>query len=417
MKKTLLETFDFAHPNEYQDSLLSDYDVFPNKKLLDKLRKIIIEHLVDTEIPEGIELSDFINNEVDKCLEGYDLTNVERNHIYNLIEDEVSGNGPITELLTDDNISEIMVNGPKDVYVEIDGKIVKDTSVSFINNDHIIRTIQRLIGPQGRTIDSSSPMVDSRLKDGSRINAVIPPLSVNGPVITIRKFKRNMTHIGDLLRVGSLTNEMALFLEGAVRGKLNIIVCGGTGCVAGGSLKIYESLNKKNFTPRQLFYYSRELYFNNKINKAITYFKKFLKTEEGFYENKIDACKLLSKCYLIKNQKKQALEMLFYSFNFDVPRAEILCEIGYFYKNVGDFKKAIYYFNLALNSTIDENSLAFVEYDYYNFIPCLELCVCYYNLNNIDMALNFNNLAKKYKPTNKIVLSNENFLNNIINKN
>lgn len=186
---------------------------------------------------------------------------------------------------------------------------------------------------------------------------------------------------------------------------------------SGRNLKIYESLNKKNFTPRQLFYYSRELYFNNKINKAITYFKKFLKTEEGFYENKIDACKLLSKCYLIKNQKKQALEVLFYSFNFDVPRAEILCEIGYFYKNIGDFKKAIYYFNLALNSTIDENSLAFVEYDYYNFIPCLELCVCYYNLNNIDMALNFNNLAKKYKPTNKIVLSNENFLNNIINKN
>lgn len=229
MKKTLLESFDFTRPNDYQDSMVSDYDVFPDKKLLDKLRKIIIEHLVDTEIPEGIELSDFINNEVDKCLEGYDLTNVERNHIYNLIEDEVSGNGPITELLTDDNISEIMVNGPKDVYVEIDGKIVKDTSVSFINNDHIIRTIQRLIGPQGRTIDSSSPMVDSRLKDGSRINAVIPPLSVNGPVMTIRKFKRNMTHIGDLLRVGSLTNDMALFLEGAVRGKLNIIVCGGTG--------------------------------------------------------------------------------------------------------------------------------------------------------------------------------------------
>ena len=83
MKKTLLESFDFTRPNDYQDSMVSDYDVFPDKKLLDKLRKIIIEHLVDTEIPEGIELSDFINNEVDKCLEGYDLTNVERNHIYN----------------------------------------------------------------------------------------------------------------------------------------------------------------------------------------------------------------------------------------------------------------------------------------------------------------------------------------------
>ena len=122
-----------------------------------------------------------------------------------------------------------MVNGPKDIYVEIEGKLIKDNSISFIDNEHIIRTIQRLIGPLGRTIDATNPMVDSRLSDGSRINAVIPPLSVNGPVITIRKFKRNMTTIDDLLRVGSLTAEMATFLEGAVRGKLNIIVCGGTG--------------------------------------------------------------------------------------------------------------------------------------------------------------------------------------------
>ena len=229
MSSSLLKSFNFNKDKELVNSVLTDYDAFPDKKLLDKLRKIIIERLVDTEIPEGVNLNEFIDDEIDKCLEGYDLTNVERNHIYNLIEDEISGNGPLSELLKDDNISEIMVNGPKDIYVEIDGKIVKDTSVSFINDDHIIRTIQRLIGPQGRTIDSSSPMVDSKLKDGSRINAVIPPLSVNGPVITIRKFKRNMTKIDDFLRVGSLTNEMAIFLEGAVRGKLNIIVCGGTG--------------------------------------------------------------------------------------------------------------------------------------------------------------------------------------------
>ena len=174
-------------------------------------------------------MEDFINENIDECLEGYDLSNIERSHIYNLIDDEINGLGPISELLTDNNISEIMVNGPKDVYVEIDGKLVKDNSVSFINDDHIIRTIQRLIGPLGRTIDSSNPMVDSRLADGSRINAVIPPLSVNGPVITIRKFKRNMTSIDDLLRVGTLTAEMATFLEASVQGKLNIIVCGGTG--------------------------------------------------------------------------------------------------------------------------------------------------------------------------------------------
>lgn len=227
MRKSLLDEFNFNNTN-YIDTV-TDYEVFKDKELLDKLRKIIIEHLVDSEIPEGVELNDFIYNEIDKCLEGYDLTNLERNHIYNLIDDEINGNGPLNELLTDDNISEVMVNGPKDIYVEIDGKIVKDNSVSFINDEHIIRTIQRLIGPQGRTIDSSNPMVDSRLSDGSRINAVIPPLSVNGPVITIRKFKNNMTKIDDLIRVGTLTNDMALFLEGAVKGKLNIIVCGGTG--------------------------------------------------------------------------------------------------------------------------------------------------------------------------------------------
>lgn len=122
-----------------------------------------------------------------------------------------------------------MVNGPKDIYVEIDGKLLKDESISFINDDHIIRTIQRLIQPLGRTIDSSNPMVDSRLNDGSRINAVIPPLCVNGPVITIRKFKRNMTTMDDLVGVGTLTPKMAQFLQAAVEGKLNIIICGGTG--------------------------------------------------------------------------------------------------------------------------------------------------------------------------------------------
>ncbi len=228
MSKSLTEIFNFQNKN-IKEAPLTDYDIFPDKKLLDELRKKIIEHLIDKEVPEGKDMEDFINENIDECLEGYDLSNIERSHIFNLIDDEINGLGPISELLTDNNITEIMVNGPKDVYVEIDGKLVKDNNVSFINDDHIIRTIQRLIGPLGRTIDSSNPMVDSRLADGSRINAVIPPLSVNGPVITIRKFKRNMTSIDDLLRVGTLTAEMATFLEAAVQGKLNIIVCGGTG--------------------------------------------------------------------------------------------------------------------------------------------------------------------------------------------
>ena len=229
MSKSLVEDFNFNNKNHLTTDNVNDYDIFPDKQLLDELRKKIIEFLIDQDIPKNADITDFINDKIDIALEGYDLTNLERNHIFNLIDDEINGYGPISELLTDSNITEIMVNGPKDIYVEIDGKLIKDNSISFINDEHIIRTIQRLIGPLGRTIDSSNPMVDSRLSDGSRINAVIPPLSVKGPVITIRKFKRNMTNIEDLLRVGSLTNEMAIFLEAAVKGKCNIIVCGGTG--------------------------------------------------------------------------------------------------------------------------------------------------------------------------------------------
>ncbi len=211
------------------NAIYSDYEVFPDKKLLDDLRTNIVENLIDKEIPEDKNLSEFINEEIDTVTEGYDLTNTERNHLYHLIDNEINGYGPITELLEDKNISEIMVNSPNEIYIEIDGQLIKDESVSFIDDEHIVRTIERLIEPLGRTIDTSNPMVDSRLSDGSRINAVIPPLSTKGPVLTIRKFKSNMTNIEDFIRMGSLTPYMARFLEAAVKGKLNIIVCGGTG--------------------------------------------------------------------------------------------------------------------------------------------------------------------------------------------
>lgn len=210
-------------------SNVSDYDIFPDKKLLDTLRTKIVENLIDKEIPNDKSLNEFINDEIDNTILGYDLTNLERSHLFNLIDNEINGYGPLTELLKDKNVTEIMVNSPEDVYIEIDGQLIKDEGVSFINDDHIIRTIQRLIEPLGRTIDASNPMVDSRLADGSRINAVIPPLSTKGPVITIRKFKDSMTSIEDLIRIGTLTPDMARFLESAVKAKLNIIVCGGTG--------------------------------------------------------------------------------------------------------------------------------------------------------------------------------------------
>ena len=227
MSRTLMEEFDLKEERNIQ--VKEDFKVFDDKNLLDKLRSDIIENIIDKKMPNDENIDSYLNDIIDESLVGYDLSNLERSHIYNMIKDEVNGMGPITELLSDKNITEIMVNGPHDIYVEIDGNLIKDESVSFINDQHIIRTIQRLIQPLGRTIDANSPMVDSRLKDGSRINAVIPPLSVNGPVMTIRKFKRDMNDIEDLLRIGTLTPYMARFLSAAVKGRLNIIVCGGTG--------------------------------------------------------------------------------------------------------------------------------------------------------------------------------------------
>lgn len=227
-KASLIDAFNIERKAPKVNSV-SDYEIFQDKKLLDSLRTTIVENLIDKEIPEDKILNEFINEEIESAIEGYDLSNLERSHLYNLIENEINGFGPLTELLEDKNITEIMVNSPNEIFIEIDGQIIKDESVSFINDEHIVRTIQRLIEPLGRTIDVANPMVDSRLMDGSRINAVIPPLSTKGPVITIRKFKETMTSIEDLIRIGSLTPYMARFLEASVKGKLNIIVCGGTG--------------------------------------------------------------------------------------------------------------------------------------------------------------------------------------------
>ena len=222
-KKKFTEEFGLKIEQEVEE--LTDYETFPNKILLDELRNKIIQNLIDNDIGEFKNMNEFIKHEIKRTIEGYDLTNVEISYIDN----EINGYGPITELLDDKNITEIMVNGTNEIYVELDGKVIQDNSVSFINNDHILRTIQRIIQPLGRTIDISNPMVDARLEDGSRLNAIIPPLSLKGPVLTIRKFKEELANIDDFLRTGTLTPYMARFLEASVKAKLNIIICGGTG--------------------------------------------------------------------------------------------------------------------------------------------------------------------------------------------
>lgn len=207
----------------------NDFNMFKDKELLETLRVKIIERLVDDEKLINESKEDYINRNIEIVIEGYDLTSDERSHLFNLIENELENYGPLSSLIKEDDISEIMVNGVNDIYVEVNGKIIKDESVSFINDEHIIRTIQRIIEPVGRTIDATNPMVDARLKDGSRLNAIIPPLSIKGPILTIRKFKKSVKTMEDLLRVGTLTPYMANFLDAAVKAKLNILVCGGTG--------------------------------------------------------------------------------------------------------------------------------------------------------------------------------------------
>ena len=207
----------------------SDYNAFPNKELLDKLRNEIIQNLIDNNVKNGETMDDFVKKQTSEIIDRYDLSNAERSYIYNLIDNEINGFGPLTELLKDHEITEIMVNSPSEIYIELNGKLIKDETVSFINNDHIIRVIQRLIQPLGRTIDTAHPMVDARLQDGSRLNAVLPPLSLKGPVLTIRKFKPELATIDDFLRTGTLTPYMARFLEACVHAKLNILIVGGTG--------------------------------------------------------------------------------------------------------------------------------------------------------------------------------------------
>ena len=228
-KNSLLSEFNIKKKEIIISTDDKDYNVFPDKNKLDLLRTNIIQNLISNTIPENVSLEQYINNQIDDILQDYDLDAKQRNYIFNLIQNEINGYGPLSDLLNNDSVTEIMVNGINDIYVEVDGKLVKDESVSFINDDHIIRTVQRIVQPLGRTIDAVNPMVDARLSDGSRLNAIIPPLSLSGPVVTIRKFSKRMESMDDLLRMGTLTMHMAMFLQACVEAKLNIIISGGTG--------------------------------------------------------------------------------------------------------------------------------------------------------------------------------------------
>ncbi|HTT76445.1 MAG TPA: CpaF family protein [Candidatus Binataceae bacterium] len=160
--------------------------------------------------------------------EGRLLTEADRLRLVEEIKNELLGLGPLEPLLWDENISDILVNGPNRVYVEREGKLYL-TEVRFNDDQHLMLIIDRIVSQVGRRVDEASPMVDARLPDGSRINAIIPPLALDGPSLSIRRFGRTRLQMADLIDRGTLTAEMADFINAMVKARLNILVCGGTG--------------------------------------------------------------------------------------------------------------------------------------------------------------------------------------------
>lgn len=194
-----------------QNKLLSELDPSMDISRTDEVRKTIQELFEQILAEENIVLS-----------------RPERARLFDQITAEILGFGPLQPLLEDESITEVMVNGAKNLYIERKGKIHR-VPVTFENNDHVMRIIDRIVAPLGRRIDESSPYVDARLPDGSRVNAVIPPISLIGPVLTIRKFARNPITVDQLVQFGSISAEAIQFLKACVESRLNVVISGGTG--------------------------------------------------------------------------------------------------------------------------------------------------------------------------------------------
>ena len=198
-----------------------------------KFKKYLAENISRSMEGEPLQLGDRAEAIKQRLEDIYVQTKVTlpddiRKQVFNEILDEMTGFGPIQPLLDDPDVSEVMVNGPKKVFIEKGGKLTK-TGVTFDDDDHVERVIDRIILPLGRRVDADSPTVDARLPDGSRVNAIIRPVAIDGPSITIRKFKKDKLSIQQLVNFGSVTQNMAEFLKACVLAHLNIVISGGTG--------------------------------------------------------------------------------------------------------------------------------------------------------------------------------------------
>lgn len=198
-----------------------------------RLKKYLADTLLRALETEGIEAakrSAFIQQNIGKAFESTQLSFPEdlKKDIFRQVFNDLLGYGPIQPLLDDPDVSEIMVNGPKNIFVEKKGQLLK-SEIAFDDDDHVMRIIERIIMPLGRHVDSDSPTVDARLPDGSRVNAVVRPVAIDGPSITIRKFHKDKLGVEDLIKFGSITAHMAEFLGACVKARFNIIISGGTG--------------------------------------------------------------------------------------------------------------------------------------------------------------------------------------------
>lgn len=192
--------------------------------------KLLSEIDPTMDVTQSTEVRKTIQDLFEQILteENFVLSRNERARLFEQIVAEILGLGPLQPLLEDDTVTEIMVNGSKNIYVERRGKIQR-VPLSFENTEHVMRIIERIVAPLGRRIDESSPYVDARLPDGSRVNAVIPPISLVGPVLTIRKFSKNPFTTEQLVQFGSITPEAIQFLDACVKSRINIVISGGTG--------------------------------------------------------------------------------------------------------------------------------------------------------------------------------------------
>ena len=216
--------------NHYVDpeDRLSDKDMLELKQTLLEL----IQQELDSSPPTSSgeyqsAVKQLISKYYQEIEEQYPLSEYEEGIIFGEIQDELTGFGPIQPLLEDPDISEIMIYGPEQIYIERNGKL-EDTDVMFDDEDHIMRMITRILSPLGRRVDQDNLMADARLPDGSRVNIAIPPVSIDGPSITIRKFLESKLTIQQIIDLNTLTEHMAEFLEACVAARLNILITGNT---------------------------------------------------------------------------------------------------------------------------------------------------------------------------------------------